>query len=48
MQLEQYLEWFARAQLLVITAEALRRDRLDTLRQACEFLVSMSVGGHRN
>jgi hypothetical protein len=38
MQLEQYLEWFARAQLLVITAEALRRDRLDTLRRVCEFL----------
>jgi uncharacterized protein YgbK (DUF1537 family) len=33
MQIEQYMEWFARAQLLVITAEALRRDRLDTLRR---------------
>jgi hypothetical protein len=38
MQIEQYLEWIARAQLLVITAEALRRDRLDTLRRVCEFL----------
>jgi sulfotransferase family protein len=38
MQIEQYLEWFARAQLLVITAEALRRDRLETLRRVWEFL----------
>jgi hypothetical protein len=38
MQIEQYLEWFTRSQLLVITAEALRSDRLDTLRQVCEFL----------
>jgi hypothetical protein len=27
-----------RERLLVITAEALRRDRLDTLRRVCEFL----------
>jgi hypothetical protein len=38
MQIEQYLEWFTRSQLLVITAEALRSDRLDTLRRVCEFL----------
>jgi hypothetical protein len=38
MQIEQHLEWFARERLLVITAEALRRDRLDTLRRVCEFL----------
>jgi Sulfotransferase family len=38
MQIEQYLEWFAPEQLLVITAEALRHDRLDTLRRVGEFL----------
>jgi hypothetical protein len=38
MQIDRYLDWFTRAQLLVITAEALRNDRLDTLRRVCEFL----------
>jgi Sulfotransferase family len=38
MQIEQYLEWFTRSQLLVITAEALRSDRLVTLRRVYEFL----------
>jgi sulfotransferase family protein len=38
MQLEQYLEWFTREQLLIVTAEALRSDRVDTLRRVCEFL----------
>jgi Sulfotransferase family len=38
MQIDQYLEWFTRSQLLVITAEALRGDRIDTLRRVCEFL----------
>jgi hypothetical protein len=38
MQIDQYLEWFPRAQLLVLTAEALRSDRLDTLRCVFGFL----------
>jgi Sulfotransferase family len=38
MQIEQYLEWFPPEQLLVVTAEALRRDRLDTLGRVCQFL----------
>ena len=38
MQIERYLEWFAPEQLLVVTAEALRRDRLETLERICGFL----------
>jgi hypothetical protein len=38
MQIEQYLEWFPPEQLLVVTADALRRDRLDTLGRVCQFL----------
>jgi sulfotransferase family protein len=38
MQLEQYLEHFAREQLLVITSEALRHDRVATMERVYEFL----------
>lgn len=38
MQIEQYLAWFAPEQLLVVTAEALRRDRRDALGRVCRFL----------
>jgi Sulfotransferase family len=38
MQIEQYLEWFVPDQLLVVTAEALRHDRLGTLRRVGAFL----------
>ena len=47
MQIKQYLEWFSSAQLLVITAEALRRDRLDTLGRFGSSWVSTLVGGRR-
>jgi Sulfotransferase domain len=38
MQIEQYLEHFPREQLLVTTAEGLRRDRDAVVRQVYEFL----------
>ena len=37
-QLEQYLEFFPRRQILVITTEELNRARLDTLRSVFTFL----------
>lgn len=38
MQLDRYLDHFPREQLLVITAEGLRGDRLSTIRAVYEFL----------
>jgi hypothetical protein len=38
MQIEQYLEHFARDQLLVVTAEALREDRGALMRKVYDFL----------
>ncbi|MGH9027188.1 MAG: sulfotransferase family protein [Acidimicrobiia bacterium] len=38
MQIDQYLEQFDRSQLLVITSDALRRERANTLQQVFAFL----------
>jgi hypothetical protein len=38
MQIEQYLEWFARERLLVITTEQLRDERVATVRRVQAFL----------
>jgi hypothetical protein len=38
LQIEQYLKWFSREQLLVITAEDLRLQRLATVETVYEFL----------
>ena len=38
LQLEQYLSWFPREQILVITSEGLRNARKDSLRRVFEFL----------
>jgi hypothetical protein len=38
LQLEQYLPWFSREQILVITAEALRGARIETIRRVYGFL----------
>ncbi len=38
MQIEQYLEYFSRDQLLVVTSEDLRRNRAATMRVVHEFL----------
>ena len=38
VQVEQYLQHLSRDQLLIITAEALRNDRRNTVRQVYEFL----------
>jgi hypothetical protein len=37
-QIDQYLEWFPREQLLVVTSESLRSERRLTLRRIFEFL----------
>ncbi|MGH2664064.1 MAG: sulfotransferase [Actinomycetota bacterium] len=37
-QIDQYLEWFPREQLLVVTSESLREERRLTLRRIFEFL----------
>ena len=38
MQIEQYMRWFSREQLLVITSEALRDRRAETVRRVYGFL----------
>jgi hypothetical protein len=38
LQIEHYLEYFERDQLLVITSERLRYDRAETMGRVCEFL----------
>jgi Sulfotransferase domain len=38
MQIEQYLEHFPREQLLIVTSEDLRRDRVGTLGEVYEFV----------
>lgn len=38
IQIEQYLEYFSRDQLLIVKSEDLRSDRIQTLRRVYEFL----------
>jgi hypothetical protein len=38
MQIEQYLEYFSRDQLLIVKSEDLRSDRIETLRRVYEFI----------
>lgn len=38
MQLERFLQWFPPEQILVLTSDALRNDRLATLASVCAFL----------
>ena len=38
MQIEQYLQYFPRLQMLILKSEDLRGQRVETLRSVCEFL----------